>query len=148
MNTDIKRKRFTAPNGERIQRSLHERLIAAKPVLEQANNERLTRSDAASRIIIDGIPVSEVTAYNYVRLLGIEWNHRQAYRPRLDREKLRRVVTPLFAKGLPLYRIAEKVGCSTSSVVRFVREEGMVDDDRRYVAPLAQRGRQKKEATR
>lgn len=148
MNTDIKRLRFTAPNGQRIQRSLHERLLAVKPILEQANAERITRSDAASRIVIDGVAVSEATAYTYVRLLGIEWNHRQDYRPRVDRKRLRRLVPSLVAKGLTFYAIAEQVGCSISTVARFVREAGLIEDGRRYVAPTAKYGRRKKEAAR
>jgi uncharacterized protein YerC len=148
MNTDIKRLRFTAPNGERIQRSLHERLLVVKPILEQANEERITRSDAASRIVIQGVAVSEATAYTYVRLLGIQWHHRQDYRPRHDRKKLRRLVTPLLAKGLTFYAIAAQVGCSISTVARFVREAGLIEDGRRYVAATAKYGRRKKEAVK
>lgn len=148
MNTDKKRTPIAAPNGTLIQRSLHERLMQFKPVIEQANAERITRSDLAARIVIDGVPVSEVTAYNYVKLLGIEWNHRQDYRPPVNRKRLRRLVPPLLAQGLTFYAIAKKVGTSICTVARFVREEGLVEDGKRYVAPTARYGRRKKEATR
>lgn len=148
MNTDTKRLRHVAPNGTHIQRSLHERLLAFKPVIEQANAERITRSDLASRLLIDGIPVSEATAYAYVRLLGIEWNHRQDYRKPVNRKRLRRLVPQLIAQGLTFYAIAKKVGTSICTIGRFVREEGIVEDGKRYVALTARYGRRKKDATK
>ena len=148
MNTDTKRLRHVAPNGTPVQRSLYNRLCEFKPVIEQANAERITRSELAARLLIDGIPVSEATAYAYVRLLGIEWNHRQDYRPPVNRKRLRRLVPPLLAQGLTFYAIAKKVGTSICTVARFCREEGLVEDGKRYVAPTARYGRRKKEATR
>lgn len=143
-----KQQRFKAPNGRVVIRSVYNRLLAYKPILEQANKERLTRAEAASRLLYDGVPVSEVTAYKYVEMLGIKWHHAQPYRAKVDRARLRQLVPPLLKQGLTFFQIAEKVGCSNCTVARFAREEGLVEDGRRYVAPLAKRGRQKKEATR
>lgn len=124
-----------APNGELISPSLYARIMAAKPILEQANAERITRSDAASRILIGGIPVTEVTAYNYVRLLNLSWHHQQPYRARVDRAKLVKLVPKLLKKGLEINQIAEQVGCSKDTVGRFIREAQLVPDGQRYVAP-------------
>lgn len=149
MNTDTRGRDFTAPNGTPIRRSLFNRLLQFKPVIEQANAERITRCDLASRLVIDGVPVSEATAYHYVKLLGIKWNHRQDYRKPVDRERLRRLVPPLLAQGLTFYAIAKKVRTSICTVARFCREEGLVEDGKRYIAPTAQYGRRKsKESVR
>lgn len=124
-----------APNGEQITPKLYARVMAAKPVLEQANAERLTRSEAAARIIYGGIPVTEVTAYKYVRLLCLSWHHKQPYRARVDRAKLVREVPKLLKKGLEICQIAKLVGCSKDTVGRFMREARLVPDGQRYVAP-------------
>jgi hypothetical protein len=128
MNKD---KLKTTPNGELVSPKLHARLMAFKPVIEQANSERLTRSDLASRLILQGFAMSEVTAYNYVRMLGIAWHHQQPYRQRVSRDKLKKIVPGLLQKGLPIHKIAPKVGCSISTVNRFIREHQLVDDDKK-----------------
>jgi hypothetical protein len=145
MTTDKKGMHYKTPSGRLVRLGVYNRLLAFKPILEQANKERLTRGDAASRLIYGGVPVSEATAYKYVQLLGIKWHHRQDYRAKVDREKLRQLVPPLFKQGLTFYQIAVKVGCSNCTVARFIREEGLVEDGKRYVAPLSKR-RKKKEA--
>ena len=128
MNKD---KLKTAPNGELVSPKLYARLMAFKPVIEQANDERLTRPDLASRLILEGFPMSELTAYNYVRMLGIEWHHKQPYRHKVCRDKLKKTVPGLLKKGLPIHLIAPKVGCSVSTVNRFIREFELVADDKK-----------------
>jgi hypothetical protein len=40
-------------------------------------------------------------------------------------------VPGLLQKGLPIHKIAPKVGCSISTVNRFIREQQLVDDDKK-----------------
>lgn len=119
------------PNGQLVTPKMYERLMAFKPVIEQANAERISRSDLAGRLIWRGVAMTEVTAYNYVELLGIDWHHKQAYRPTVCRKKLMKIVPGMFKKGAPIHQIAAKLGCSVSTVNRFIREAHLVDDDKR-----------------
>lgn len=128
MNKD---KLKTAPNGQQISPKMYERLMAFKPIIEKANEERITRPDLASRLVLGGVPMSELTAYTYVQLLGIDWHHKQPYRAKVSRDKLRKIVPALLKKGLCIHHIAPKVGCSISTVNRFIREEMLVADDKK-----------------
>jgi hypothetical protein len=125
LNTD---KLKTAPNGQLISPKMYERLMAFKPVIEKANEDRISRSDLASRLILDGFPMSELTAYTYVNLLGIDWHHKQPYRRRVCRKKLSKTVPNMLKKGLKSYEIAAKVGCSVCTINRFIREAELVAD--------------------
>ena len=120
-----------APNGQLISPKMHKRLMAFKPIIEKANAERITRPDLAARLIWNGLPMSELTAYTYVDLLGIDWHHKQAYRAKVSRDKMQKIVPGMLQKGQPIHKIAAKLGCSVSTVNRYVREAQLVDDDKR-----------------
>ena len=122
---------IAAPNGQLVTPKMYERLMAFKPIIEQANTERVSRPDLAARLILNGIPMSELTAYTYVELLGINWHHKQAYRAKVSRDKLKKIVPGMLQKGQPIHKIAAKIGCSVSTVNRFVREAQLVADDKR-----------------
>ena len=126
-----KEKMKTAPNGELVSPKLYARLMSFKPIIEKANEDRISRPDLASRLILEGFPMSELTAYNYVKLLGISWNHQQPYRQTVSREKLSKLVPGLLKKGLSVKQIAPKAGCSVSTINRFIREAELVADGAR-----------------
>lgn len=126
-----KAKMKAAPNGQLVTPKMYERLMAFKPVIEQANAERISRSDLAGRLIWRGVAMSEVTAYDYVKLLGIDWHHKQPYRARVCRKKLMKIVPAMFKKGAAIHQIAAKAGCSVCTVNRFIREAHLVADGQR-----------------
>jgi hypothetical protein len=130
-----------APNGQLVSPCLHQRLMAFKPIIEQANAERITRSDLAGRLVWKGHALTECSAYKYVELLAIAWHHQQPYRKDVCREKLMQIVPPLIKKGWPIYKIAPLAGCSKDTVGRFCKEAQLVADGKRYTPKLRAKSR-------
>jgi hypothetical protein len=63
MNKRKPQVKIVAPNGELISPCLNQRLMAFKPIIEQANAERITRPDLAARLVWQGQAVTECSAY-------------------------------------------------------------------------------------
>ena len=124
--------KVVAPNGQLVSPKLFERLMAFKPIIEQANTERISRSDLAGRLVWQGQALTECSAYKYVELLGIPWHHQQPFREDVCREKLMKIVPPLVKKGWPIKHIAPLAGCSKDTVGRFIKEAQLIPDGTRY----------------
>lgn len=136
MRTKYNMRLVAAPNGEFITPTNLARIMAFKTIIEKANEERLQRSEVASRLILGGTQVSELTAYRYIRLLGIKWHHARDYRKPIPRLALDRKVPPLLAQGHTMRTIAKRVGCSPATISRYCREAALVGDEERYCGAL------------
>lgn len=111
-------------NGQRVSRSLHNKLMAVRANLEHMNEkERLNFPDIAARL-----GVTRETAVTYAELLGIKV-HNSYKRKRIDKRNWAKILPPLRATGMTYEQIGAKIGATKISVCRWFLNQGIITND-------------------
>lgn len=110
-----------APDGAVMTTPGYERLMRAKPVLEEANAQGMMLTDAVALLAKRGQVMGLGSAWTYVRRLCIPWKAVRIRRNKVDEVQLLARVRPLLAKGMSVAAISGKIGVSGVTIYRAIK---------------------------